>query len=566
MKLLSKTVTAILLIFLAVLSFHLRASVDLSQKSEIKILVLLSNNDQLPWVDSFKLGLKDAHIKHGKKVQFYSENMEAVRLNRSLSGPEWSAHLAKKYQAIQFNAAISEGQKGSEFLQKYGRQFLGNAPFVYHTPNQIEDSLHSKTLKVQFSTAIEKTFEIATRQNSNAERIVIIEGENIMNRAIINTLLPLIEQKTELKVTTLKGLSTEQLKDKLSKLQKNSIVFYFLRFKDKAGKPVVPEEELAVIAATSQAPIYSFSSSLLGTGVVGGHVHDAKTSAQQMVNAIMDYLENGTFKANYPTLKTTFDWQQIKKYGIAPDTIPAHSIVINKPLPLFDQYLLEMLLFIITMVVLIFSITLYWARKLSKFNHQLNKANQNACLAQKQAELLSRTDHLSGMNNRRAFFDISQQVLIEAKRSCKAFSLLMLDIDFFKEVNDNYGHAIGDEIIKSVAKTIELQKREMDISARFGGEEFIILSPTTNTYEARILAERIRMKIGSHIYNSSGNSFNVTVSIGIFSTESHSGIYSLEDYIKCADEALYQAKERGRNRIDSYDEIDSISKKQLACQ
>ena len=541
--------TAMLLILLSFFSSNLYASTDLTEKSEIKILVLLSFHDQLPWAESFKLGLKEAHSKYGKRIQFYTENMDARRLKKSLSEPEWAAYLSKKYQAVQFDAAIAESHEASQFLRYYGRQFLGDIPHVYHSATHIEDSPRSKALKLQFSLAIEKTLKMALQQNTNAEQIVIVGGQNPTTRNIINILLPLIKLHSELNVITLQDHSVAELKDKLSALSRNSIVFYSLLFKDKAGNKLVPKEVLATIAKSSNTPIYSFSSSMLGAGTVGGHVLDGATSALQATNAVMDYLEEGAFKETYSTLKTIIDWQVLTKYGIDETSIDKDAIIINKPVPLLEVYLKEMMLAMMTTLLFILLITLYWMRKLSRLNNNLAVANTELITAKNRADRLALTDPLSGMNNRRAFFDKSEQVLMEAKREKKPFSLLMLDIDLFKNVNDNYGHAVGDQIIKSVAQTIELVKREMDISARFGGEEFIILSPSTDISGGVSLANRIRAEVENSVHQFAAESINITVSIGVFSVAVHSGHYSLKDYIKHTDDALYQAKEKGRNRV-----------------
>lgn len=545
----------LLLILLSFLVPGLSASADLPVNAEKKILVLLPFHEQLPWSESFRLGLKKAQLKYGREVQFYVENMESIRLNKSLTDLQWLAYLSNKYQMVQFDAAIAESYKASLFLRQYGRQFLGDIPHVYHYPatTAIEDTANSKSLTTNFRDSIEKTLQIAIRQNRNAKQLVIIDGQNNMSRAMINDLLPLTKNYPQLKVTILKDYSLAELKKTLSLLPANSIVFYSLIFRDKTGKQFVPKEALADIAATANAPIYSQGSSLLGSGTVGGHMLDGELTALQMVTAAMDYLEKGAFQAAYPMTKSAFDWQALSRYRIDPNTIPDDAAFINKPGPLIENYFKELLLLSIAMMLFIFLITLYWVRKLARLNQQLKIANKKVMVAKKRAEQLARTDYLSGMNNRRAFFDKSQQVLVEAKRNNTPFSLLVLDIDHFKAVNDHYGHAIGDEIIKSIATTIKLVKREMDISARFGGEEFVILSPATDISGAVIFANRMRMEIERTVYKSAGYSINITVSIGVFSIQAHSESYSLADYIKRADDALYRAKQGGRNRVEVCD-------------
>jgi diguanylate cyclase (GGDEF)-like protein len=127
------------------------------------------------------------------------------------------------------------------------------------------------------------------------------------------------------------------------------------------------------------------------------------------------------------------------------------------------------------------------------------------------------------------------------------FTIMMLDIDYFKKVNDTYGHLAGDFVLKEIAKIIKDSIRKSDICGRFGGEEFVIVLPNTKLSGAMKLAERIRETIQNHTFDFNGKKINVTVSIGITSVGVND---SYESLISRADEALYEAKEKGRNRIE----------------
>ena len=124
----------------------------------------------------------------------------------------------------------------------------------------------------------------------------------------------------------------------------------------------------------------------------------------------------------------------------------------------------------------------------------------------------------------------------------------MIDIDHFKAVNDGYGHAVGDIVIKDVVKAIQRNVRDVDTAARWGGEEFIVLAPMTPKNEAMIPARRILASVSEHIFAGIGDK-KITVSIGI-SDISRPGIDMPDNLIQAADVAMYEAKERGRNRIE----------------
>ncbi|OAI09907.1 hypothetical protein A1359_18190 [Methylomonas lenta] len=163
-------------------------------------------------------------------------------------------------------------------------------------------------------------------------------------------------------------------------------------------------------------------------------------------------------------------------------------------------------------------------------------------------ERLAHTDFLTGLNNRRYFMKKVKQELIRAVRYDSAFSLMMLDIDFFKKVNDTYGHHIGDIVLQKVARHCQKTVRSIDIIGRLGGEEFAVFLPESGYDRAYDVAERLRSGIEETLLECVGdNLLHVTVSIGLVST-GHTG-NSIDELLDLADKALYEAKTSGRNRI-----------------
>lgn len=165
----------------------------------------------------------------------------------------------------------------------------------------------------------------------------------------------------------------------------------------------------------------------------------------------------------------------------------------------------------------------------------------------KKLEQMSRIDGLTGLFNRRYW---EEQFLLEHKRAHRTqapASVIMLDIDHFKAVNDNFGHPTGDHVIRILAKIIKKSIRETDICGRYGGEEFAVLLPDTDSQNARRVAERIRITCERLTTEYEGSKINFTVSIGI--ADFHSSYSNHMGWIEKADQALYLAKESGRNRV-----------------
>ncbi|OGI56983.1 MAG: hypothetical protein A2V58_07060 [Candidatus Muproteobacteria bacterium RBG_19FT_COMBO_61_10] len=161
---------------------------------------------------------------------------------------------------------------------------------------------------------------------------------------------------------------------------------------------------------------------------------------------------------------------------------------------------------------------------------------------------LATTDSLTKLKNRRLFYSQAEQNLSACRRYGKDMSLLLIDIDHFKKVNDTFGHHAGDEVLVKVARLLARMVRAVDTVARFGGEEFAILMPETNRLGAAVLGERIRAAIGREQIVVDGRHIPVTVSIGI-STLAAEDIESIDQMLNIADQRLYLAKNGGRNRI-----------------
>jgi len=164
------------------------------------------------------------------------------------------------------------------------------------------------------------------------------------------------------------------------------------------------------------------------------------------------------------------------------------------------------------------------------------------------------TDSLTGLRNRRSFYEQANHELVVCRQHGEDLSVLLLDIDHFKKVNDTFGHHAGDEVLVTIARLLvelvraDSGRRQGDIVARFGGEEFVVLLPVTNRLGAAVMAERIRAAIEAKVAVVDGRRIPVTASIGI-ATLAAEKVESIDQLLNTADRRLYLAKNAGRNRI-----------------
>ncbi len=185
-----------------------------------------------------------------------------------------------------------------------------------------------------------------------------------------------------------------------------------------------------------------------------------------------------------------------------------------------------------------------------KARRQAEDARELAEEARLKAELLSRTDYLTGLLNRRAFMDRLLEEANRTKRNKSTLTLILTDIDFFKKINDTYGHLAGDTVLQAFSNCLNDMSRPYDFIGRYGGEEFVICLPDVSLENGKMIAERMRVAVeGLKIYLPDTNRVvNITASFGV-STSTLNKVSQMEKLIECADEAMYNAKQQGRNRV-----------------
>lgn len=156
------------------------------------------------------------------------------------------------------------------------------------------------------------------------------------------------------------------------------------------------------------------------------------------------------------------------------------------------------------------------------------------------------TDFLTGLYNRRYFHNRLKEIIVMAQRHLTPVTLIMMDLDHFKHINDTFGHDVGDTVLKQTSKIIKNSLRGSDIAARYGGEEFCIMLPNTSLQGAGLLAERIRENVKAYEFKTKQSSFNVTVSLGVTLIDING---NPDEVLSKADEALYCSKNNGRDQV-----------------
>lgn len=186
---------------------------------------------------------------------------------------------------------------------------------------------------------------------------------------------------------------------------------------------------------------------------------------------------------------------------------------------------------------------------LTKMLHQNFLLTQEVNEARLEAERMANIDALTGLHNRRAFMTFAEQQINLCERLKKPVTLLLMDVDNFKSINDTYGHEVGDKALIFLAQIMKDNQRESDVIARLGGEEFVVLLANTDMQDSYHYAERLRKEISTKALKLADSSLTLTASIGIAAN-----IYNVDRLIDCADKAMYCAKKQGKNQVINYTE------------
>jgi diguanylate cyclase (GGDEF)-like protein len=180
-------------------------------------------------------------------------------------------------------------------------------------------------------------------------------------------------------------------------------------------------------------------------------------------------------------------------------------------------------------------------------SYLLDQKNRDAFRYETEYERLAATDLLTGISNRRHLMEMATRELLRARRYRHALSIVILDVDHFKHINDSYGHAVGDDVLRALATTCRHALRSSDVFGRLGGDEFAAVLPNTDLTKAASLAERLRLALLDVRISSAQESFGLTMSVGVATLSPEDA--DAEGLLKRADAALYQAKNSGRNQV-----------------
>lgn len=504
-----------------------------------KILVVNTYNPTYPWTAYFNLGLRQMAEESGGTIELFFEDLDVTRFGSKKDQENFARYLSSKYADYPLDAVIGNSDQACTFIETYCK-FPPSIPKAYYTSRLEYSGQNILCLDVKYNEVINETWRLIQELQPKLTSIFIIAGDPSMTETVYNELVKIAPSNCTVELFI--DFTFEELKKTMSSLPKTTAAFFIPVTQDRIGTQIIPRQLLTELAQTSTAPIYTLWETLIGTGCIGGEMLSAQKTAQELIRGLHSYLKNGKFDEVYSISQTVIDWEAAKKFSLIKEAVPASARIVNKPDPFYVVHAKTILVIANIVLAVFFIILLTGIIMIVKAYHKLRKANTELAVEREKAESLSLHDTLTGLSNRRAIESMIAYEMNRKKRFGTSVSMLILDIDHFKQVNDTYGHDVGDIVLKRIAQTLHDYRRSTDLPARWGGEEFLILLADTEESQAILIAEKMRIACGKIIFDECKS---ITVSIGVAEVQHDE---TFDSWFRRADSALYTAKNTGRNK------------------
>ncbi|MFC1503518.1 ABC transporter substrate binding protein [Pseudomonadota bacterium] len=547
-------------------------------KDEPTVLLINSYHPQYQWTAELTRGVQDVLATSIHAENLHIEYMDERRFVDDLIYTSKLIDLMLyKYQQYKPDIIITSDDHAYNFMIEHGEKLFPGKPIVFSgvnvfAPETLKDRIN--ITGIQEGMEIEGNLDLILQLQPATRRIVMLGDTTGLGLRMVKRAQQIKSQwqddpiKKQITLEIWDEFSIEELYQKAEHIGSDTVFLMLAIHKDKLGNYFSYEYYLPILTRRSKVPVYGmWGSIMIGNGSIGGMMNDPYTHGQNAAQIALKILDGVPLsnieiqdKANYSPV---FDYSQLIRFDIDLNRLPSDSIVIDRPVSLYEQHttlINSTITFVIFLIVVISVLVVNINRriaaqeKLRLFNQKLestvqlrtkalDERNKELKAASQVLQSLAYTDVLTGLPNRRA---ASSEVVAHIQRynvDYHPLAVAILDIDLFKQINDNFGHQTGDEVLCAVSKALKETLRPNDRVYRWGGEEFLIVLPGTNIEFSSAVCQRLRLNI-SQISVSSVST--ITASIGVANFIKGD---SFESILQRADKALYTAKNNGRNQV-----------------
>ncbi|MGN1147580.1 MAG: diguanylate cyclase domain-containing protein [Lachnospiraceae bacterium] len=496
-------------------------------------------------IEGIKKGLSDS-------VVLDYEFMDTKRVNDETSYQLFYDSLSYRMSKVEpYDAIILGDDAAFLFALEHQEDLFAGIPLIFEGVNDEELALEASkdplVTGVIEKLSVQKNIDLALSIYPDATKVVGILDNSITGEAERKNFYQNAELYPDLEFSEINTseLTTAKLKSALSNLEKNTILIYVVMTEDASGKQYTNQESIELIAQFSPVPAFRMVEGGIGYGVLGGNIVSMERSGEIAAGMAMDVvngrknLEDVGVVADSPNIYC-IDEAVMKKFGIDKDILPEDTVYVNHE-PSFIERNKEALLPSAILLAVLLAISIWMCvdnLKRRKLTAELEEARMFL-------EDASQHDFLTGLPNRSKFMNDLQEVT----ESKKPFSIIMLDIDNFKHINDNYGHVIGDAALKEVAARLKVLRTSLLTAYRFAGDEFILILKSDNVKIVDTAAMQC-LEVFGKPFKLEGETHIIHGSVGVASAPKDAP--DGEQLIVCADAAMYSVKKSGKNAYAYY--------------
>ncbi|WP_231583767.1 GGDEF domain-containing protein [Desulfovibrio sp. TomC] len=552
------------------------------------MLLLHNLNQDHPAIAQFDHGLIETlRTSTQFDVRVSAEYINVTNFeNVPLYASDTARYLAMKYAHWQPEAVFADRAVTGLYTQYLREAFQGVPCFIAQDRGGEGVVAGSAFKTISWTTAtsdIEKNLELIKRLRPGTNSVLVVLGASEEERRLADEITKAAAKYADrIACVSTSGLSHAALMGQVAAVPAEQAILYIRFALDSDGVSFVPAQVVRDIVGRAAAPVFVVAQHLIGEGAVGGYAASFELFGRRTALWMLDALDGRepSGEALAASINAyVFDQRALRRFGIREFVLPAGSTLLFQDNSLWGQYKWYVVSGVVLLLVETFLVlglvvnrmrrrraeaalvglnatlearVLERTRELHEANERLHEAKEELEALNSNLDQLSRTDSLTGLANRRHAEEALEEAVLRFGRygAGQGSAVAMVDIDFFKRVNDEYGHEAGDDLLRGLARTMATEVRACDLVSRWGGEEFLLLLPGTGLDGAGRLLERIREGVGATRFDCRRGTESVTVSVTV--TIGVSAIAPgdvLDDVVRRADAALYRGKEQGRNQI-----------------